>query len=64
MKKWGLQPRKTRKTPGLSNGAFLKNLVKRPDSIGTGMWDKSSKGVLFNLFRIRVSFRFKSSRGR
>ena len=60
MEKGGLKPRKTRKMPGLSNGAFLKNPAKRPDSIGTGMWDETAKGVHFNLFRIFVSFRLKS----
>ena len=60
LEKWGLQPQKPRKTPVLSNGAFLKNPVKRPDSIGTVMGERTAKGVHFNLFRSRVSFRLKS----
>jgi len=60
MKKGGLKPRKPCKTPGLSNGAFLKNPVKRPDSIGAGMGEETSKGVHFDFFRSCVSFRFKS----
>ncbi len=58
MKKGVRKPRKTRKTPGLSNGAFLKKPVKRLDSIGMSMMNKTSKGVHFSLFRIRVSFCF------
>jgi len=64
MKKGGLKPLKPRKTPGLSNGAFLREPVKRPDSIRTGMGEKTAKGVHFNLFRIWVSFRSKFFRGR
>ncbi len=60
MKKREMKPRKPRKMPGLSNGAFLKNPVKRPDSIGACMADKTTKGVHFDLFRSRVSFRSKS----
>ena len=59
MKKGGLKPRKPCKTPGLSNGAFLKNPAKRPDSIGAGMGEETSKGVHFDFFRSCVSFRFK-----
>ncbi len=58
--KRGLKPRKRLKTLRLSNGAFLKNPVKGPDSIGTCIGDKTSKGVHSNLFRICVSFRSKS----
>ena len=60
MEKGGLKPLKPRKTLRLSNGAFLKNPAKHPDSIGTVMWEETAKGVHFNLFRSRVSFRFKS----
>jgi hypothetical protein len=60
MKKRGLDPRKPSKTPGLPNGAFLKNPVKGLESIRTGMWEKTAKGVHFNLFRSRVSFCDKS----
>jgi hypothetical protein len=64
MKKGGLKPRKPRKTPGLSKGAFLKKPINGPDLIGTDIWDKTAKGVHSNRFKIWVSFRFKSSMGR
>jgi len=60
MEKGGLKPLKPRKTLRLSNGAFLKTPVKCPDSIGTVVRGETAKGVHFNLFRSRVSFRFKS----
>ena len=56
----GLKPLKPRKMPGLSNGAFLKNPVNRPDSIGADIGEKKAKGVYFNLFMSKVNFRFKS----
>ena len=60
MEKGGLKPLKPRKTLRLSNGAFLKTPAKRPDSIGAGMGEKTSKGVHFDFFRSCVSFRFES----
>jgi hypothetical protein len=58
MEKGGLKPLKPRITLRLSNGAFLKNPAKRPDSIGTGLREENSKGVHFALFRSRVRFLF------
>jgi hypothetical protein len=56
MKKGGLIPRKPCKMPGLPNGAFPKNPVKRPDSIRPIRVEKIKKGVHSGVFRIWVDF--------
>jgi hypothetical protein len=45
MKKGPLKPRKPRKMPGLPNGPFLKNPVKRPDSFRTFIVEEITKGA-------------------
>jgi hypothetical protein len=56
MKKGGLNPRKPWKMPGLPNGAFLKNPVKRPDSIRVVIVKKTANGAHSGDFRNWVNF--------
>ena len=56
MKKGGLNPRKRLIMPGFPNGAFLKNPVKRLDSIRVVIVKKTAKGVHSGIFRIWVKY--------
>ena len=63
MKKWTLDPRKPRKMPGLPNGAFLKNPIKRPDSIRAFRVEEIKKGVQSDVFKIWVDFPCEKKEG-
>jgi hypothetical protein len=63
MKKELPYPRKPRKMPGLPNGPFLKNPLKRPDSIRVCIIEKIVKGAIYSVFRIWVDFPCEKKEG-